>query len=84
VQLGDFAGSCSYLTKRAPKIVLYWHMEVEGETRFAGENQDEVDALEWLSVDDARKRLTHRRERRVLADSLANAAARKRKRETTS
>jgi 8-oxo-dGTP diphosphatase len=84
VRLGDFAGGCTYLTKRAPKIVLYWHMEVEGETRFAGESLEEVDALEWLSVEDARKRLTHRRERRVLTDSLANAARAKRKREATS
>jgi 8-oxo-dGTP pyrophosphatase MutT (NUDIX family) len=80
VRIGDFAGGCTYLTKRAPKIVLYWHMEVEGETKFAGANE-EADALEWMSVEDARKRLTHRRERRVLADSIAHAAASKRKRE---
>jgi len=66
VRLGEFAGGCAYLTKRAPKIVLYWHMEVDGETGFAGENLDEVDALEWLSVEDARRRLTHRRDRRLL------------------
>ena len=80
VRIGDFAGGCTYLTKRAPKIVLYWHMEVEGETKFAGANE-EADALEWMSVEDARRRLTHRRERRVLADSIAHAAASKRKRE---
>jgi 8-oxo-dGTP diphosphatase len=73
VRLGGFAGSCSYLTKRAPKIVLFWHMEVEGSTRFAGERLDEVDALEWLGVDEARRRLTHRRERRVLAEGVAGA-----------
>jgi 8-oxo-dGTP diphosphatase len=79
VKIGEFAGGCTYLTKRAPKIVLYWHMEVEGETKFAGENE-EVDALEWLSADDARKRLSHRRERRVLAESLKDHSMRVRRR----
>lgn len=79
VRLGEFAGGCAYLTKRAPKIVLYWHMDVDGETRFAGENA-EVDALEWLSVEDARRRLTHRRERRVLVESVADGGAPRRRR----
>ena len=80
VRLGEFAGGCTYLTKRAPKIVLYWHMEADGETRFAGENLDEVDALEWMSIEDARRRLTRRRERRVLAESLTDEGAPKRRR----
>ena len=74
VKLGEFAGGCTYLTKRAPKIVLFWHMEVEGDTEFAGENLEEVDGLEWLTVDEARKRLTYRRERRVLAEAVAAGA----------
>ena len=73
VKLGDFAGGCTYLTKRAPKIVLFWHMKVDGKTEFAGANE-EVDALEWLSLEDARRRLTHRRERRVLMDAVAAEA----------
>ncbi len=82
VRIGEFAGGCTYLTKRAPKVVLYWHMEVEGSTRFAGENLAEVDALEWLSAEDARRRLTHRRERRVLAESLIVHSAGRRRRQS--
>lgn len=74
VRLGAFAGGSTHLTGRAPKVVLYWHMEVDGESRFAPENPAEVDALEWLSVNDARRRLTYERERRVLAESTATEA----------
>jgi 8-oxo-dGTP diphosphatase len=68
VRLGKFAGGCTYLTRRGPKVVLYWHMYVDGECRFAPQDPAEVDALVWLSVRKARKRLTHDRERRVLDD----------------
>jgi 8-oxo-dGTP pyrophosphatase MutT (NUDIX family) len=71
VQLGDFAGGCTYLARRAPKVVLYWHMEVEGEPRFAPEDRGEVDGLEWLSVDEAKRRLSYTRERQVLTESVA-------------
>lgn len=73
VKIGDFAGGCTYVTKRAPKVVLFWHMEVDGESRFRGANA-EVDALEWLSMEDARRRLTYRHERQVLAEIVAQAA----------
>jgi 8-oxo-(d)GTP phosphatase len=79
VRLGDFAGGCTYLTKRAPKVVLFWHMDVDGDSRFAGANA-EVDALEWLSLEDARRRLTYRHERRVLAEIASGASAPKPKR----
>ena len=80
VQLGDFAGGCTYLARRAPKVVLFWHMEVDGEPAFEPEDPEEVDALEWLSPARARRRLTYQRERGVLvegaaADPRARAAA---------
>jgi len=74
VRLGDFAGGCTYLARRAPKVVLYWHMEALGEPRFAPEDPAEVDELEWLSVAEAQRRLSHTRERRVLVQSLASEA----------
>jgi hypothetical protein len=45
-------------------------MEVDGEARSTRINPAEVDAVEWLSVGDARRRLTYPRERRVLAESV--------------
>ena len=68
VRPGDFAAGCVYLTRSGPKVVLYWHMQIDGEGRF--EKSDEVDALEWMGVEEARRRLTHARERRVLAESV--------------
>ena len=73
VELAGFAGSSSYMTNRAPKIVLYWHMVVVGSDRFDPDDPNEVDALEWLLVPEARKRLTYARDRRVVDDALAMA-----------
>jgi ADP-ribose pyrophosphatase YjhB (NUDIX family) len=72
VRLGAFAGGCSYLTRRAPKVVLFWHMGVDDGSRFAPENATEVDALEWLMVHEARKRLSYERERSVLVESAVS------------
>lgn len=69
VKLESFAGGCSYLTRRGPKAVLYWHMRVDGKFRFAPHDPSEIDALEWLTFDEAMARLTYDRERRVLAES---------------
>ena len=77
VVLGDFAGGCSYLARRAPKVVLFWHMEVAGEPTFAPEDPAEVDALEWLSPARARRRLTYARERIVLVESAASTRGRR-------
>lgn len=76
VELAGFAGSSSYMTNRAPKVVLYWHMFVVGECEFDPEDPSEVDALDWLLVPEARKRLTYERDCRVLDDAIAmNAEA---------
>jgi 8-oxo-dGTP diphosphatase len=71
LELGEFAGACGYMTRNAPKVVLYWHMEVVGECRFAPQDRTEVDDIEWLTVPEALRKLTHVRERRMLAEALA-------------
>jgi 8-oxo-dGTP diphosphatase len=71
IELAGFAGSSSYMTNRAPKIVLYWHMVVVGSDKFDPHDRKEIDALEWLTVPEARKRLSYERDRRVLDDALA-------------
>lgn len=73
VELGPFAGSCSYMTRIAPKVVLFWHMAVRGEARFEPHDPGEVDLLDWCTVDEALTRLTYDRERRVLADALRDS-----------
>ncbi|HUL57704.1 MAG TPA: NUDIX hydrolase [Anaeromyxobacteraceae bacterium] len=64
-RISSFAGATSYFARRAPKIVLYWHMELveEGEID-AG---DEVDEVAWLAPAEALARLVHEGERRIVA-----------------
>ncbi len=71
VELRDFAGACGYMTRNAPKTVLFWHMELVGEPRFEPEDPKEVDAVEWLSVPEAIRKLTHVPEKRLLAEATA-------------
>jgi 8-oxo-dGTP diphosphatase len=59
-----FAGATFYVPRRAPKIVLYWHMVLEREGRLdAG---DEVDQVAWLAPAEALARLDHEPERRLV------------------
>ena len=49
-----------------PKVVRYWHMRVVGSRPF--EANDEIDQLVWLSIDDARERLSYPYDADVLAN----------------
>jgi len=69
-ELGPFAGGTTYLTARGPKVVLYWHMKVTGSQEFSPTDPDEVDALDWLLVDEASERLTYERDRKLLEECL--------------
>jgi ADP-ribose pyrophosphatase YjhB (NUDIX family) len=71
VELREFAGACGYMTRNAPKVVLFWHMEVVGEPRFQPEDRHEVDGVEWLTVPEAIRKLTHLPEKRLLAEATA-------------
>ena len=62
----SFAGRVSYQVKGRPKIVLFWSMQVEGETVF--QPTREVDAIEWLSPAAAYARLSYPSERGLLAE----------------
>lgn len=58
---GAFAGTTCYQSKGRPKVVLFWNMDVAGESDFVPNR--EVDAIEWLSRERALERLDHRGER---------------------
>jgi len=63
-RLTSFAGAIWYQARRAPKIVLYWNMElVEEGPLDAG---DEVDEVLWLEPAEAVARLDFDDERRVV------------------
>ena len=73
VRLDRFAGSCSYISRGAPKVVLYWHMRVVGECTFRPVGS-EVDKLRWLSMEKARAKLTYEREKRLLQEATETRA----------
>ncbi len=65
-ELGEFAGVVAYETQGAPKIVLFWNMRAHGEPSF--EPGEEVDAVEWLPLEEAVRRLDYSDERELLRD----------------
>jgi len=65
-RLGDELASVSYTDRRGrPKVVRYWTMEPD-----SGDfsPHDEVDAISWVSVDDASEALSYDADRRVLKE----------------
>ncbi|TMA26559.1 MAG: NUDIX domain-containing protein [Deltaproteobacteria bacterium] len=72
-RISSFAGAAIYVPRRAPRLVLYWHMLLQREDRF--EANKEVDELIWLSPADALARLDSESERRLVQRSTAPAAA---------
>ena len=64
-KLVSFAGATSYLNLDfAPKVVLFWHMEIAGGDRFSP--NAEVDDLKWFSAKEALKKLTYPDEQRLI------------------
>ena len=61
----SFAGGNVYAVNAMPKVVLYWHMELQEQ----GPVQDtqEVADLRWVSAEEALDLLTHSNERALLA-----------------
>jgi 8-oxo-dGTP pyrophosphatase MutT (NUDIX family) len=66
VDFGDFAGTAHYpLGDGRTKVVLYWHMfKRPGESKFRPNR--EIDAIEWLPIGNAIKKLTHDVEKELL------------------
>jgi 8-oxo-dGTP diphosphatase len=63
-RLESFAGYTLYRSRRGPKLVLFWHMVVDEVGRF--EPNDEVDQVEWLTPEEALRRLDHASEQRLV------------------
>jgi 8-oxo-dGTP pyrophosphatase MutT (NUDIX family) len=60
--LGEEIGRTHYVVEERPKEVRYFHMSAEGEARA----QNEIDAVRWLPMDEARALLTYEHDRRLL------------------
>jgi 8-oxo-dGTP diphosphatase len=67
-ELLRFAGAVSYVAIDTPKVVLYWHMRPSGAGAF--HPNKEVDALVWLSLDQALANLTYADEKEILRNPL--------------
>lgn len=63
-KLGDFVGTSHYDVAAGPKEVRWWLMSSDDEPK----PSNEVDALRWVTVGEARDALSYDRER-VLLDS---------------
>lgn len=64
VELGSFVGVVGYDADGRPKVVHFWEAEAIGEP--AGQRDAEVDAVEWLALDQALERLRYPAERALL------------------
>jgi ADP-ribose pyrophosphatase YjhB (NUDIX family) len=64
-ELRDLAGVIRYTVRGAPKVVLFWHMELVGEGTFRP--SEEVEQIEWLLPDEAIGILDYPAERDLLA-----------------
>jgi 8-oxo-dGTP pyrophosphatase MutT (NUDIX family) len=72
VALGAELVSTTYVSKGRPKQVRYWLVEPENPDE--ARPQNEVDALAWLTPDEADERLTYARDRNVLSSFLEHTA----------
>ena len=57
VKMKEFAGCTCYKVGSAPKIVLFWHMDLVKEGEF--DPSGETDQLVWVEIGDARLRLSY-------------------------
>ena len=63
-RLGEFVDVIHYTVSGRPKEVHYWQMEIVGDPDF--QPSDEVDRMEWLTPEEAIKRLTYERDRNLV------------------
>ena len=68
VALGPELASTSYVSRGRLKLVRYWLVEPQDPDEARAQN--EVDALEWLTPDEAARRLTYERDQDVLRSAL--------------
>jgi 8-oxo-dGTP diphosphatase len=60
--IGEEVGRTHYVVLQGPKEVRYFRMTCDGEPRA----QNEVDAVRWVALDEARELLTHARDQALL------------------
>lgn len=69
VELVSFANSLFYYVTGKPKLVLFWNMHVTGSNNKAehiSDSPDEGDIVEWLTLDEALKKMTYEDEKGLI------------------
>jgi 8-oxo-dGTP diphosphatase len=67
-RLGEFAGYVLYERRGRSKLVMFWHMAARRVDPFVP--NDEVDRVEWLTVEEALACLDHAPERQLLRSAV--------------
>lgn len=65
VEIGEFAGSTSYLVAGVPKIVLFWNMYLTEDCGF--KKNSEVDRMAWLGIEEAIEKLDYEVEKNLVS-----------------
>jgi len=67
VEIVKYAGKTRYRAGRRPKEVSYYIMKVSASSAPKPVDGGEIDAVEWMTTSDARARLTHSKDRNLIA-----------------
>ena len=62
-----YAGTTHYFDRGRPKAVCYYLMEVAGDCSGGPHDTNEIEAVEWLSPEEAVRALTHTEDRDLVA-----------------
>lgn len=69
VTLGPALTTASYLDNGVPKTVHYWLARERGDSGFTPD--DEIDAIEWVSLDEVSERLTYEADAALVREATA-------------
>jgi 8-oxo-dGTP diphosphatase len=66
-EIVEYAGRTQYQVGRKPKVVFYFVMRVPDASEPKSVDREEIEAVEWLTPDEAVVRLTHGEDRDLIA-----------------
>jgi 8-oxo-dGTP pyrophosphatase MutT (NUDIX family) len=71
VEIVEYAGTTHYRVGGQPKAVSYFIMRVSDSSQRGPVDEEEIEAVEWLSPHDAARALTHSEDRNLIAAVFA-------------
>jgi 8-oxo-dGTP diphosphatase len=70
-KIKKYAGSTHYLVGNVPKVVSYFLMRAKGEEAVGSRDEEEVEAVEWMTPEAAVTMLTHEEDRALVRTVFA-------------